>query len=42
MMPSAGAGPVAVQQEPATLVLTNGRILTIEESLPEAQAIAAE
>ena len=40
MMPSAGAGPVAVQQEPATLVLTNGRILTVEESLPEAQAIA--
>jgi predicted amidohydrolase YtcJ len=40
MMPSAAVVPLAMQQEPATLVVTNGRILTLEESIPEAQAIA--
>ena len=40
MMPSAGVARPPVQQEPATLVVTNGRILTVEDSLPEAQAIA--
>jgi len=38
-MAPAGALPSAMQ-EPATLVVTNGRILTVEDSLPEAQAIA--
>ncbi|MFL6281403.1 MAG: amidohydrolase [Vicinamibacterales bacterium] len=38
--PSAAVVPLAVQQEPATLVVTNGRILTVEESAPDAQAIA--
>jgi predicted amidohydrolase YtcJ len=40
MLPPAGVAPAAVQQEPATLVVTNGRILTVEDSLPEAQAVA--
>jgi len=40
MRPSAGALPAAMQQEAATLVVTNGRILTMEDSQPEAQAIA--
>src|SRR3954465_2577251 len=40
MMPSAAVVPLAMQQDPATLVVTNGRILTLEESIPDAQAIA--
>jgi len=40
LMPSAGGRPAAMQLDPATLVVTNGRILTVEESLPEVQAIA--
>jgi predicted amidohydrolase YtcJ len=40
MLPPDGVAPAAVQQEPATLVVTNGRILTVEDSLPEAQAVA--
>ena len=40
ILPSAAVVPTAFQQEPATLVLTNGKILTVEESLPEVQAIA--
>jgi len=40
MLPPAGVAPAAVRQEPATLVVTNGRILTVEDSLPEAQAVA--
>jgi predicted amidohydrolase YtcJ len=39
-MPSVGVAPSAAQQEPATLVVTNGRILTVEDSLPEVQAVA--
>ncbi len=40
MIPSAGVAPSAWQEEPATLVVTNGKIRTVEDSLPEAQAIA--
>jgi predicted amidohydrolase YtcJ len=40
MMPSAGLAPAAMQQEPATLVVTNGKVVTVEDSLPEAQAVA--
>src|SRR5262245_34795919 len=40
MTPSAGVAPPPAQQEPATLVMTNGRILTVEDSLPEVQAVA--
>ena len=40
VMPSAGVAPAAMQQEPATLVVTNGKIVTGEDSLPEAQAVA--
>jgi predicted amidohydrolase YtcJ len=40
MVPSAGIVPAPPQPEPATLVLTNGKILTVEEATPEAQAIA--
>ncbi len=40
MTPSAGVAPAVRQEAPATLVVTNGRILTVEDSLPEAQAIA--
>ena len=32
--------PVATQVEPATLVVTNGKIVTMDEAQPEAQAIA--
>ena len=38
--PSAGIVPAPPQPEPATLVLTNGKILTVEDSMPEVQAIA--
>ena len=42
MMPSAGVARQAMQQpDTATLVLTNGRILTLEDSRPEVQALAA-
>lgn len=37
---SAGIVPAPPQPEPATLVLTNGKILTVEDSMPEVQAIA--
>ena len=40
ILPSAAVVPTDLQQEPATLVLTNGKILTVDESLPEVQAIA--
>ena len=40
ILPSAAVVPTGLQQEPATLVLTNGKILTVDESLPEVQAIA--
>ena len=40
MLPSAGVAPAAMQQEPATLVVTNGKVVTVEDSLPEAQAVA--
>src|SRR3954467_278441 len=41
MVPSVLAAPVATQVEPATLVVTNGKIVTVDEARPEAQAIAA-
>jgi predicted amidohydrolase YtcJ len=40
MVPSMPAAPVATQVEPATLVVTNGKIVTMDEAQPEAQAIA--
>src|SRR3954463_8295341 len=40
MVPSVLAAPVATQVEPATLVVTNGKIVTVDEARPEAQAIA--
>jgi predicted amidohydrolase YtcJ len=39
IVPSTGIVPPP-QIEPATLVLTNGKILTVEDALPEVQAIA--
>ena len=33
-------GTQAPPVEPATLVVTNGRIVTVDETMPEAQAIA--
>jgi predicted amidohydrolase YtcJ len=39
IVPSTGIVPPP-QLEPATLVLTNGKILTVEDALPEVQAIA--
>lgn len=38
--PSTGILPPPPQPEAATLVLTNGRILTVEDALPEVQAVA--
>ena len=38
--PSTGIVPAPPQAEPATLVLTNGKILTVEDAVPEVQAIA--
>jgi predicted amidohydrolase YtcJ len=38
--PTATAVPTMVQQEPADLVVTNGRVITVDEGLPEAQAVA--
>lgn len=40
MTPSVAMVPVAMPQEAATLVLTNGKIVTVDEAEPEAQAIA--
>ena len=40
MVPSTGMVPSAMPQDAATLVLTNGKIVTVEEAQPEAQAIA--
>jgi predicted amidohydrolase YtcJ len=40
MAPSAGIVPAQPQPDPATLVLTNGKILTVEDTMPEARAIA--
>src|SRR3954453_19917519 len=40
MVPSVPAAPVATQVEPATLIVTNGKIVTMDEAQPEAQAIA--
>ena len=34
ILPSAAVVATGLQQEPATLVLTNGKILTVDESLP--------
>src|SRR3954452_25237106 len=41
MVPSVLVVPAATQVEPATLVVTNGKIVTMDGSRPEAQAIAA-
>ena len=38
--PSTGIVPAPSQPESATLVLTNGKILTVEDAVPEVQAIA--
>ena len=40
MRPSPGIAPAAMQPEPATLVVTNGKVVTVEDSQPEAQAVA--
>src|SRR3954471_22581001 len=40
MVPSVLAAPVVTQVQPATLVVTNGKIVTMDEARPEAQAIA--
>jgi predicted amidohydrolase YtcJ len=41
MVPSVSVVPAATQVEPATLVVTNGKIVTVDAAEPEAQAIAA-
>lgn len=38
--PSAAVAPSRSQQEPATLVVTNGKILTVEAARPQVEAIA--
>ena len=40
LTPSALAVPAMVQQEPADLVVTNGKVITVDETIPEAQAVA--
>jgi len=38
--PTATAVPTMIQQEPADLVVTNGKVITVDEPLAEAQAVA--